>query len=132
MPQLLIRNLETETIERLKERAKLHNRSLQGEVKSILELSARMTMEEARERAKKAFERAELVSAVGHEGTAMLLSRLLGLEIKAERKTVFLRKGDSAIQFFLKERLPEGKVLSEEELSRLAYWLVWSEVREAK
>jgi plasmid stability protein len=51
MPQLLIRNLETETIERLKKRAKLHNRSLQGEVKSILELSAKMTMEEARERA---------------------------------------------------------------------------------
>lgn len=51
MPQLLIRNLETETIERLKERAKLHNRSLQGEAKSILELSAKMTMEEARERA---------------------------------------------------------------------------------
>lgn len=53
MPQLLIRNLETETIERLKERAKLHNRSLQGEVKSILELSAKMTMEEARKRAMK-------------------------------------------------------------------------------
>ncbi|MHB8880367.1 MAG: FitA-like ribbon-helix-helix domain-containing protein [Thermodesulfovibrionales bacterium] len=51
MPHLLIRNLETETIERLKERAKLHNRSLQGEAKSILELSAKMTMEEARERA---------------------------------------------------------------------------------
>ena len=53
MPHLLIRNLETETIERLKERAKLHNRSLQGEAKSILELSAKMTMEEARERAMK-------------------------------------------------------------------------------
>jgi len=51
MPQLLIRNLETETIERLKELAKLHNRSLQGEAKSILEQSAKMTMEEARERA---------------------------------------------------------------------------------
>ena len=53
MPQLLIRNLETETIERLKERAKLHNRSLQGEVKSILEQSEKITMEEARERATK-------------------------------------------------------------------------------
>jgi hypothetical protein len=101
-------------------------------VSTAIIVTYRLSLEEARERAKKAFERAELVSAVGHEGTAMLLSRLLGLEIKAERKTVFLRKGDSAIQFFLKERLPEGKVLSEEELSRLAYWLVWSEVREAK
>jgi antitoxin FitA len=53
MPQLLIRNLETETIERLKKQAKRHNRSLQGEAKSILEQSAKMTMEEARERAMK-------------------------------------------------------------------------------
>ena len=37
MPQLLIRNLEDETIQRLKSRAKSHNRSLQGEVKLILE-----------------------------------------------------------------------------------------------
>lgn len=37
MPQLLIRNLEEETMQKLKERAKKHNRSLQGEVKLILE-----------------------------------------------------------------------------------------------
>ena len=37
MPQLLIRNLDEETIRNLKERAKVHNRSLQGEVKLILE-----------------------------------------------------------------------------------------------
>ena len=49
MPQLLIRNLEPETIERLKEQAKQHNRSLQGEAKSIIEKSVK----EARERALK-------------------------------------------------------------------------------
>lgn len=37
MPQLLIRNLDEETIQNLKDRAKRHNRSLQGEVKLILE-----------------------------------------------------------------------------------------------
>jgi plasmid stability protein len=37
MPQLLIRNLEEETIQSLKNLAKKHNRSLQGEVKLILE-----------------------------------------------------------------------------------------------
>ena len=51
MPQLLIRNLEPETIERLKEQAKQHNRSLQGEAKSIIEKSVKMTMEETMERA---------------------------------------------------------------------------------
>ncbi len=51
MAQLLVRGLEPEIIERLKARAKSHNRSLQGEAKSILEESAKMTMEEAMERA---------------------------------------------------------------------------------
>ena len=37
MPQLLIRNLEEQTIQSLKNRAQKHNRSLQGEVKRILE-----------------------------------------------------------------------------------------------
>jgi len=41
MSQLLIRNLEEETIQKLKARAKSHNRSLQGEVKLILEAVAR-------------------------------------------------------------------------------------------
>jgi plasmid stability protein len=37
MPQLLIRNLDEETMQSLKKRAKQHNRSLQGEVKLVLE-----------------------------------------------------------------------------------------------
>jgi len=40
MAQLLIRDLDVETIERLKARAKLHRRSLQGEVRLILEKEA--------------------------------------------------------------------------------------------
>jgi len=43
MAQLLIRDLEVETIERLKARAKLHRRSLQGEVRLILENEAAMS-----------------------------------------------------------------------------------------
>lgn len=45
MPQLLIRNLDEATIENLKERAKRHHRSLQGEVKLILEASVRQPEE---------------------------------------------------------------------------------------
>lgn len=37
MPQLLIRNLEEKTVTRLKELAKQHRRSFQGEVKLLLE-----------------------------------------------------------------------------------------------
>jgi antitoxin FitA len=47
MAQLLIRNLDEETIQNLKARAKRHNRSLQGEAKLILEELARQPDEPA-------------------------------------------------------------------------------------
>lgn len=40
MAQLLIRDLDPETVNRLKERARRHRRSLQGEIKVILEKEA--------------------------------------------------------------------------------------------
>jgi plasmid stability protein len=40
MAQLLVRDIAPETLDRLKLRAKQHNRSLQGEAKSILEEAA--------------------------------------------------------------------------------------------
>jgi hypothetical protein len=46
MSQLLIRNLDEQTIDRLKELAKRHNRSLQGEVKLILEEHAARPFDE--------------------------------------------------------------------------------------
>lgn len=50
MAQLLVRDLDPEIVERLKQRAKRHNRSLQGEARLILEEAARgVSMEEARE-----------------------------------------------------------------------------------
>jgi hypothetical protein len=39
-----------------------------------------------------------------------------------------MERGDVGLHFFLKTRLPEGKVLSEEELKQLQFWLVKSEV----
>lgn len=45
MAQLLIRNLDEETIRNLKERARRQNRSLQGEVKFILEEYAKRSDE---------------------------------------------------------------------------------------
>jgi plasmid stability protein len=49
MPQILVRGLAKATVQRLKERARLGGRSLQQEVKSILEGAATMlTTREAR------------------------------------------------------------------------------------
>ena len=48
MAELLIRNVEPAAIKMLKQRAKLHHRSLQGELKYIIEATTKMSMEEAR------------------------------------------------------------------------------------
>jgi len=91
---------------------------------AIVELR-RISKEEAIEELKKGFE-----SAVGHEGTAKLISQLSGVEVPVERKTIFFELGDEGIHFFLKERLPEGKVLTKEELERLPFWFVKSKLME--
>jgi hypothetical protein len=56
------------------------------------------------------------VTAIGHEGTAIVASEMLGREIKADRIFVDLQPGDEALVLKLNGRLPEGKVLSAEEL----------------
>jgi len=61
------------------------------------------------------------ISAVGHESTARLLTTLLGIEVPYNRIQLRLRKGDTLLVFQLLVRLPEGKVLTEEELKQLQY-----------
>jgi hypothetical protein len=68
------------------------------------------------------------VSAIGHEGTARLLTELLGVQVPYNRVSVSLQPGDVAIHFVLRARLPEGKILSYEELQNLDYYFVVSEV----
>jgi plasmid stability protein len=48
MAQVLVRDLDSFVVERLKIRARQHGRSLQGEVKAILEAAAPISMSEAR------------------------------------------------------------------------------------
>jgi len=78
--------------------------------------------------AKELLEEKEFVSAIGHEATAKVLSDLLGINIPYNRIAVKLKAGDSAIHFVLKTRLPEGKVLTEEELKGLEFTLALSTV----
>lgn len=63
------------------------------------------------------------VSAVGHKGTAQLLSRLLEIEVPENRVEIKMQTGDKAIVFRLGIRLPEGKILTEEELKNLPFEL---------
>jgi hypothetical protein len=64
------------------------------------------------------------ISAIGHQGTAQLLTEILGIEIPVNRITVQLKEGDIFIAFVLKQRLPEGVILTKEQLQKLDYWLV--------
>jgi len=61
----------------------------------------------------------EVISAVGHASTAQVLSQLLGREVPVNRAMVSLEDGDEAIVFQLMTRLPEGKVLDQQELQQL-------------
>ena len=49
MAQILVRDLDPLIVERLKQRARRHNRSLQAEVKTILEEAGRVDMEARKE-----------------------------------------------------------------------------------
>jgi len=72
-------------------------------------------LEKARELAKGA------VSVVGHESTARFLSQLLSMPISVNRVSIALNEGDEVLVFQLMTRLPEGKVLSEQELAQVPY-----------
>ena len=48
MAQILVRNLETDVVEKLKLRARRHGRSLQSEARQILTQSAGMRLNQAR------------------------------------------------------------------------------------
>jgi len=71
------------------------------------------------------------VSAIGHQATATLLSQLLGIEVPFNRVTVKAEPGDILIHFVLRERIPEGKILTLEELQRLPFDFAITEVLEA-
>ena len=59
------------------------------------------------------------VSAVGHESTARVLSSLLGTHVPFNRAQISIKEGDVIISFQFLIRLPEGKVLGEDEVIAL-------------
>jgi len=52
MAQILVRDLDDETVARLKERARRHGRSLQGEARQILARAAGLGFDDARKLAR--------------------------------------------------------------------------------
>lgn len=60
-------------------------------------------------------------SAIGHQSTADLLSTLLGFPVAVNRMEFQQTVDDVVLVFKLKERAPEGKVLSREEIEEIGY-----------
>lgn len=62
-------------------------------------------------------------SAIGHAGTAELLSTLLETEIPANRVQIQMQPGDKALVFRLTTRLEAGRVFTREEVAALPFEL---------
>lgn len=60
-------------------------------------------------------------SCVGHQGTADVLSLLLGTNVPCNRVAIKLEQNDELIVFQLSTRLEEGRVLTADELIRLPH-----------
>ncbi|HOQ51904.1 MAG TPA: DUF1874 domain-containing protein [Candidatus Atribacteria bacterium] len=60
------------------------------------------------------------ISIIGHEGTAQLFTELLGVYVEVNRVSYEMKNGDTLVVGLPSGgRLPEGKVLSKEELEAL-------------
>lgn len=73
------------------------------------------------------------VSAIGHETTSQLLSSLLNQDIPKNRIMVKINEGDKAIVFQLRQRLPEGKVITSlQEIQEIGYDIYYVQIVRGK
>jgi len=65
------------------------------------------------------------VSAIGHDATAKIISTQLGVQLPVNRVAIQLKPGDLLLVFQLLARLPEGKILSVDEMKQMpAKWFL--------
>jgi hypothetical protein len=75
------------------------------------------------ETAREYIEQNGFISAIGHEATAEIMSRLLDKEIPMNRIQFYQQVGQVAIVFKLNERPAEGIVLNREQVEQVGYRL---------
>lgn len=63
----------------------------------------------------------EIVSAIGHESTAEILSTLLKTKIEVNRFRFSQTTEDICLVFKLNGRPPEGKILTKDEIENIGY-----------
>ena len=62
-----------------------------------------------------------IMSAIGHNATADIMSELIGITIPANRIQAKQEAGQKAIIFKLLKRPEEGKILNREEIEEIGY-----------
>jgi len=63
----------------------------------------------------------EVISAIGHEASVKAL-QLLGIhEATLNRVSIYFERYDEAIALVLRQRVPEGKILTLEEMNAIGY-----------
>jgi hypothetical protein len=89
---------------------------------SIATIDGTYTLETiALDQAKELIEGKETISAVGHGPTARLMTDMLGIDVPENRIEFEQQPGQTALVFKLNRRLPEGKILSREEIEEIGY-----------
>jgi len=73
------------------------------------------------DKAKELLNSSDFTSAVGHQATADVLTKILKTKVPVNRVQITLNQGDRAIVFKLEKRLPEGKILNKEELEQIGF-----------
>ena len=63
----------------------------------------------------------EILSAVGHQSTADILTTLLGTEVPMNRIVFEQEQGQKALVFKLNGRPEEGKILTAEEIHQMGF-----------
>ncbi|MCX8008716.1 MAG: YddF family protein [Patescibacteria group bacterium] len=76
-----------------------------------------LTLEEAKTK----LQSSEIISAIGHQSTADAISALTEVDVPMNRATVNMKSGEEAIVIKVNGRLPEGKVLSKDELNSIGF-----------
>lgn len=63
----------------------------------------------------------EFVSSIGHQGAADFCTEVLGVQVPLNRIFMQMKEGDANVVLTLKSRIPEGAVLSKDEMMALDF-----------
>jgi len=79
----------------------------------------KISQEEFCMKLEESFEDESFINSIGHDSTVYLINKLCGTIITKNRIEVKLQKGDKALIIQPMQRLEEGKILSDEEITKM-------------